>query len=208
MTSDQRYRSILLFGPPGVGKGTQGRILDCVPGFFHMSIGDIFRAIDVSSPEGKEVCDYISRGLLVPDDLTISIWKKAVDDCVALSRYKPLEELLVLDGIPRNVPQVESLRAYLNVQGVIYLECSDPKDMIQRIRSRAIRENRPDDASEDVIHHRFTLYGEVTAPVLEEFPSSIVGRVDADGSPAEVLYAILKWVLPVQKKLSEAAKDA
>ncbi len=204
MPPDERYRSVLLFGPPGVGKGTQGGILANIPGFFHLSVGDVFRAVDIGSDNGKEVYDYISRGELVPDELTIKIWKKAVDAYIALSRFKPREDLLVLDGMPRNVAQVDIVREYLNIQSIVYLECSDQDDMAHRIRRRAIRENRADDANEEVIRHRFRVYDEVTAPVLERFPSEIINRVDANGSPAEVLFSILESVIPVQNNLFEA----
>ena len=55
MTNDNRYRCVLLFGPPGVGKGTQGKILANIPGFFHLSVGDVFRSIDIGSADGREV---------------------------------------------------------------------------------------------------------------------------------------------------------
>lgn len=200
MTDDNRYRCVLLFGPPGVGKGTQGKILANIPGFFHLSVGDVFRSIDIGSPDGKEVYDYISRGELVPNDLTMKIWKKAVDAYVALSWYKPHEDLLVLDGMPRNVEQVEIVKDYLEIYRVIYLECSDQEDMVHRIRRRAIRENRTDDANEDIIRHRFSLYEQVTAPVLQSYEDSIIHKVDCNGSPAEVLRSILNISIPVQNE--------
>ena len=79
--------------------------------------------------------------------------------------------------------------------------------MIHRIRRRAIRENRIDDANEDVMRHRFRVYREVTEPVLEKYDSSIIHEVDANGSPAEVLRAILDCLIPVQNDLFAANRQ-
>ena len=126
---EETFRSILLFGPPGVGKGTQGKILGTVPGFFHLSVGDVFRSIDIGSEDGKQVYRYSSQGQLVPDELTVRIWKKALHAYVALARFKPREDLLVLDGIPRNVEQTELVKDHLDILKVVHMKCSDEEDL-------------------------------------------------------------------------------
>ena len=200
MTKDNRYRCVLLFGPPGVGKGTQGKILSNIPGFFHLSVGDVFRSIDIGSPDGKEVYRHISKGQLVPDTLTMKLWKKAVDAYVALSWFKPHEDLLVLDGMPRNTKQVDLVQEHLEIHRIIYLESSDPEKMVHRLGRRALREGRMDDANEDVIRDRFRLYEEVTAPVLECYDDDMIHKVDCFGSPAEIVQDILNVVIPVQNE--------
>lgn len=196
--TNQRFRSVLLFGPPGVGKGTQGGILGSIPGFFHLSVGDVFRSIDIGSGDGEEICKYSSQGKLVPDELTIKIWKKALNAYVALSRFKPREDLLILDGMPRSAKQAALVQDHLDIQQVIHLVCTDEEDMIHRIRRRAIRENRADDANEDVIRRRFRVYHDSSAPMLEFFDSEIVASVNANGSPAEVLQETLSHLIPIQ----------
>lgn len=201
MTNQKPFRSVLLFGPPGVGKGTQGKILGMIPGFFHLSVGDVFRSIDIGSKEGSEVYQYSSRGQLVPDALTIKIWKKALGAFVAMSTYKPREDLLVLDGMPRNVAQAKLVKDHLDIRKVVYLDCSNIEDMIRRLRRRAIRENRADDANEGIIRGRFEVYRQQTAPVLDSYPDDMIAEVDASGSPASVLAKILHHVVPVQDQL-------
>lgn len=198
--NDQRFPTILLFGAPGAGKGTQGAILGNVPGFFHLACGDVFRSLNIKSPEGREIYRFSSRGELVPDELTINIWKKALHGHIAVSSYRPPDEFLVLDGIPRNPRQAEIVSDTINVLHIIHLICPDEEAMIDRIKRRAIRENRADDANESVIRHRFEVYRQETEPVLECYPKEIVSRIDAFGTPAEVLRKILDHVIPVQKE--------
>lgn len=194
----RRYQTVLLFGAPGAGKGTQGKILGQIPGFFHLSCGDVFRSLDISSPEGKLVYESSSRGELAPDDVTIRIWKRGLDAYTTLSYYKPHEDILILDGIPRNVTQAKLIEEHIEVRHIVHLVCSDEEAMIRRMRRRAIRENRADDADEKVIRRRFQVYHNESAPVLDYYPQSLISTVDAIGSPAEVLLKVLGHVVPVQ----------
>jgi adenylate kinase len=198
MTKNKLYETILLFGPPGAGKGTQGKILGTIPGFFHLSCGEVFRRINVNSELGKVVFDYTSRGELVPDEITIKLWKDDLYAQTVLSDYKPNVDLLILDGIPRNLNQARLLEKYLNVLRVVYLVCEDEEAMITRLRRRALKENRADDAREDVIRHRWKVYQEETQPVIDYYSQNLIRIVDALGSPAEVLRRILEIVVPVQ----------
>ena len=110
----EKYPSILLFGPPGVGKGTQGQMLGSIPGFFHLATGDMFRSLDKESEIGMEFTRYSSQGLLVPDFLTVRLWRQHVDQLIARELYNPTSDILLLDGIPRSVPQAESMNEHVN----------------------------------------------------------------------------------------------
>ena len=193
-----RYQTILLFGAPGAGKGTQGKILGLVPGFFHLACGDVFRSLDVNSTLGKEFLEYSSRGELVPDNLTIEMWRQNAHAQTTLSLFKPQSDLLILDGIPRNQPQAEAMDEHLDVLLVVHLVCPDLDEMVRRMKRRAVKENRLDDADEEVIRHRFEVYDRDTRPVLEHYDPKIIKEINALGSPAEVLQHVLEEVVPVQ----------
>jgi adenylate kinase len=202
-----RYKTVLLFGAPGSGKGTQGKIVGQIPGFYHLSCGEVFRTLDINSELGRIFYEHSSRGELVPDDVTVKMWAENIKAQTILSLYKPHVDLLLLDGIPRNVNQAQLMREYIDVLEIVHLVCRDKDAMIERLRRRALKENRADDAREDVIRRRWQVYEDETYPVLDQYPREIIREVDAVGSPAAVLGEVLGEVVPIQETHFQNALD-
>lgn len=190
------YPSILLIGPPGVGKGTQGKILGSVPGFFHLATGDMFRALDKESEIGLEFTRYSTKGLLVPDFLTVRLWQQHVEQLIVKELYDPEKDVLLLDGIPRSEPQAEMMKDHIDPFMIVHLMCEDVDEKVKRMQKRASEQGRPDDADESVIRKRFEVYSEQTAPVLAWYDDKIIANIDALGTQAEVLQRILNAVVP------------
>jgi adenylate kinase len=193
-----RYKTILLFGAPGSGKGTQGKILGSIPGFFHSSTGDIFRSLDLQSPTGRTVWEFVSKGKLVPDEMTINIWKQYLQGMELINQFHPENEIIVLDGMPRSAVQARILEDTIDVMKVIHL-VADQAKMVERLRRRALKENRVDDASDTVIKRRFEVYEKETKPVLEYYPSEKVVTIDAAQSQIRVLSEIIRVLVPLKE---------
>ncbi len=209
--TDRSRQAVLLFGAPGVGKGTQGKALGCIPGFFHFSMGDAFRSLEPDSELGQKVSSYTSRGELVPDEVTVQLWKQTLEEIEESDAYRPETDLLVLDGIPRSVRQVQLLSPHVEVLRVLHLACGDERTkehLVERLRKRALRENRADDAKVEVIRRRFEVYRAETQPVVEEYGPGVVVDFDPLGTPAEVLQRILSVVAPIQRDLTHKAAAA
>ncbi len=196
---EARYKTLLLFGAPGSGKGTQGKIIGTIPGFFHVACGDIFRSLDLQSEMGRTFWQFSSTGRLVPDQLTVDLWKQYMIGMEYVNRFFPETEIAVLDGIPRNVEQARLLEDTLDVLKVIHLKCDDVDKMVERLRRRALRENRFDDANDDVIAKRMQTYDSETRPVLEFYPPERVTRIDATLSQIQVLNEIVKILVPLKE---------
>ena len=190
-----RFRTFLILGAPGSGKGTQGVVLGRVPRFHHLACGDVFRSLDTRTALGQKFVEYSSRGELVPDDLTVQLWKANVKDRVEAHQFKPEIDFLVLDGIPRNVEQAEYMEQHINVLQVFHLSCPDRTELTRRLRKRALKDNRFDDASDVVIQKRFETYEAETKPILEYYTKDRVTEIDASESPARVLSRILEKIL-------------
>lgn len=199
-----RYRSILLFGAPGSGKGTQGKILGHIPGFLHSSTGDIFRSLDLNSETGRKFWEYAGKGMLVPDELTIEVWHKFIQGMEWINQFHPETQYLVLDGLPRTVRQAELLEDTIQVDKIIHLHCSDMNKMVERLRRRALKENRFDDANDAVIRKRLETYERDTRPVLDFYPSEKIARVEATQSQIRVLNRILEIVVPLKEQMDAA----
>ncbi len=189
-----KYRTILLFGAPGAGKGTQGKILGAIPGLFHFACGDAFRNLRIDDPLGRTFIEYSSRGRLVPDEATIQLWRKNIDGCTHDGSFVPERDTLILDGIPRNPRQAEMLSNTLAVLAVCNLTCSNLDKMVERLQRRALRENRLDDANLEVIKKRLETYERETKPVLDFYGPNLVHTVDSTETPINVLRQLLDIV--------------
>ena len=189
-----KYRTHLLFGPPGSGKGTQGKILGNIPRFFHCACGDVFRSIDTRTKVGAAFLEYSSKGQLVPDEITVELWKARIDAAVDAHSFKPDIDILVLDGIPRNVGQAKIMDQLIDVEKVFHLSCPDRSQLFARLKKRALKDNRLDDANEDVIKRRLATYESESKPVLGYYGKERITCIDATQSPAKVLLHILEKV--------------
>ncbi|MBU3664523.1 MAG: nucleoside monophosphate kinase [Chthoniobacterales bacterium] len=190
-----KYQTYLIFGAPGSGKGTQGRALGTVPGYYHMACGDVFRSLDLRTPLGKQFLEYSSRGELVPDDVTIKLWKARIDQSVETHEFHPDHDFLVLDGIPRNVHQAQMLEDTIRVRRICHLSCPDRPKLVERLKRRALRDNRFDDANEEVIRHRLETYDNESRPLLEYYGPDRILHIDATQSPVDVLASILEMLV-------------
>lgn len=170
----QRLRGLLLFGYPGSGKGTQGKILSALPGFHHVAMGDIFRGLNSENPLFERVQSYIRRGDLVPDELTMDLFFGHI------KTFNPApDDFLVIDGVPRNAKQVRLLNEQVEVIKIFKLSVYDEALVIDRLRKRARAQNRPDDASDEVIQHRLKVYREETESSIDAYPGTILTRIQA-----------------------------
>lgn len=189
-----KYRSFLIFGAPGCGKGTQGSIIAQIPRFHYFSCGDAFRALEARSPLGQKFVEYSSKGELVPDEFTIELWQSQIQARISSKAYKPDIDFLWLDGIPRNPEQAALLEPFCDVLKVFHLSCPDRAELARRIRKRALKQNRLDDANEAIIRTRFEIYDKESKPILEYYAGRVV-QIDASQSPVKVVSDILHEIM-------------
>ena len=176
-----------------------------VPGFLHCSTGDLFRALDKNSELGLVFKDYSSKGLLVPDDFTIKLLKNHLDNLVKAGKFNPAQNIVILDGVPRNVNQANLLKDTINVLKIIYLDTADIDKMVARLKKRALSSGRTDDADEKVIRNRMTVYANETAPVLACYDSKVVAKIEADQSIIRVFSEVITTLVPVKETLEKQA---
>ena len=170
--------NLILFGPPGAGKGTQSAKLIEKYSLTHISTGDLFRKhLKEGTPLGKLAQDYMTKGNLVPDQVVIDM----VDDKIKTSGNI---SGIIFDGFPRTTPQAEALDRLLaskNAPIKVLIELVVPEEELKkRLAERAIKENRPDDAKPEIISNRISVYKGETLAVADYYKkhgkyASVVG---------------------------------
>lgn len=189
MPGHDGWVNIVLIGPPGSGKGTQGERLSARLGLRHIAVGDVLRAeVQRGTELGRQVDDYLDRGALVPDDVIVDLVMPAVAEAARDGGY-------LLDGFPRTLAQAEAAATWrapgaddevAAPDAVVVLE-ADREHLVERTLARG-----RDDDTEDVVRHRLEVYETETAPVVGWFRErGLTHVVDANAPIEAVSDAIL-----------------
>lgn len=211
MTEDLTTKHLLFFGPPGVGKGTQAKMLSVRAGIPHISTGDILRsAVAEGTPLGKRAKEIIDAGHLVPDDIMIELVRDVL-------RKPEAKDGFILDGFPRTLPQAEALTVlladiHINSFAVVELDV-DEEELVRRLGNRLVCESdgriysmemggvdrgspcpdcggrlvQREDDREETVRRRLRVYHQATAPVLEYYQSlGVLVHVDGKGTAETV----------------------
>lgn len=186
-----KFSSILLFGPPGVGKGSLGQFLASAGTQYHLSTGDIFRGLASYSPAGKLYYSFASKGMLLPDEATIEIWKYFVQGLIATNAYYPESQDLLLDGLPRTIKQAEMLEEYIEVRHIIVLKTSNVQELLRRLQKRVRQEGKIESVDPMVLKRRIEIYEQESSELLNYYPKHLVSHIDADQKPLEILRDVL-----------------
>jgi len=177
--------NLVLFGPPGAGKGTQASNLVEKYNLVHLSTGDIFRAnIKGETDLGKLAKEYMDRGNLVPDEVTIKMLESEVDKHGDANGF-------IFDGFPRTTPQAEALDRFMqskNTSISLMLALQVPDDELKkRLVKRAETSGRADDADPKIIENRIEVYKKETAPVAAYYKKQDkLAEIDGLGSIEEI----------------------
>ncbi|MDR3235224.1 MAG: adenylate kinase [Prevotellaceae bacterium] len=185
--------NIVLFGPPGVGKGTQAALMVQHYGFKHLSTGDMLRnEIKNETPLGKEVKQLIESGFLVSDGIVIALIKEQI------AAYKDAKGF-IFDGFPRTTVQAESLDKMLEAQGtkihvMITLDVAQ-EIIIERLQKRAVIEGRSDDADLEIIRNRFENYEKQTKPVMAYYSAQGKYHIAKCSDTPESTFAVVEKII-------------
>jgi adenylate kinase len=193
--------NLVLFGPPGSGKGTQSEKLVAKYSLKHISTGDLLRSeIAAKTPLGLEAKNFMDKGLLVPDEVVIGMIGSIIETHKNVAGF-------LFDGFPRTKTQAEALDKLLQLHKteihlVLSLEVSRD-ELIKRLKNRGVTSGRSDDADEKIIQERIEEYLRKTAPVAEYYKQlSKLKSIKGEGSVEEIFNALSQAIDEKKQEIS------
>ena len=194
----KKYQAILMLGAPGIGKSTYSKEIIKDGGYFMFSTGEMFRNLDPSTEIGAKVKEIINSGDLVDDETAVALAKETLNRYVSEGKFDPENEIILLDGIPRTIPQVEMVKEFLDIKQVVDYYVNNEQILIDRIMDRG--EGRVDDSNEEIVRKRIDKYNHATAPLMQEYPEEIICKINGSQT-------ILEVVAELKKKIYRKIKD-
>lgn len=204
-----KFKTFLVFGPNGIGKGTNAKAAGCLPGYLHFSTGDMFRALvgrvkDGTASELELGIDRTMKsGALVDDQTTVRLAQENLEKLVADGKFNPQTDYLLLDGLPRNVEQAGMIAPFIDLQGVLHITAAR-EVAVARITGRALKEGRKDDQDPVAVGKRLDIFFQNLGKILSfydpafdgkmEYNSKIIHYIDASQRPAKVLRDCLEFL--------------
>ncbi|MFC1537327.1 adenylate kinase family protein [Gemmatimonadota bacterium] len=204
-----KYKSFLIFGPNGIGKGTNAKATGTLPGYLHFSTGDMFRALVARVKDGTaselelQIDQTMKSGGLVDDETTVRLTRQNLETAAAEGRLNPQTDYLLLDGVPRNEEQAKMLDPFIEICGVLHIT-SERDVAVERITNRARVEGRKDDQDPVAVGKRLDIFFENLAPLLSfydsafngapDYDSEVIHYIDAAQRPAKVLRDVLAFL--------------
>ncbi|HVX48933.1 MAG TPA: adenylate kinase [Chitinophagaceae bacterium] len=185
--------NIILFGPPGSGKGTQSEKLIETYGLKHLSTGDLLRSeIQAKTPLGLEAKSFIDKGILVPDEVVIGMISSALE-------ANPAARGFLFDGFPRTEAQAQALDKLLKLKnteiGVVLALIVSEEELIKRLLNRGLTSGRSDDSNEDVIKDRIAEYHKKTSAVADHYKKfDKVVTIKGEGTVDEIFDLLTKEI--------------
>jgi adenylate kinase len=183
--------NLILFGPPGSGKGTQSESLIKKYNLQHLSTGDIFRSeIANETALGLEAKKFMDKGLLVPDEVVIGMISSKIDACIEIGVNG-----FIFDGFPRTIPQAEALDKLMSFKDmpinlVLSLEVSE-EELVKRLLNRGATSGRVDDQNESIIRNRVVEYNLKTSPVANFYDKQDkLAKIKGEGNVIEIFEAL------------------